>query len=129
MKDVKAPTSHSYREYLIESLKEAEEAAGYIGAILEEKDPEPALLRNAIRNVIEAKIRMNALSESAKEHHEKLDKMLTESGGSEIYSLVELLEALGFKLEITVAGIELPADSISTEMGESELLPEPANAS
>jgi DNA-binding phage protein len=129
MKDVKAPTSHSYREYLIESLKEAEEAAGYIGAILEEKDPEPALLRNAIRNVIEARIRMNALSESAKEHHEKLDKMLTESGGSEIYSLVELLEALGLKLEISVADIELPADSELTQIEESQLSPEPANVS
>ncbi|MEG4963892.1 transcriptional regulator [Microcoleus sp. K4-B3] len=129
MKNVKMPTSDSYREYLIESLKEPEEAAGFIGAILEEKDPEPALLRNAIRKVIEAKIRMNALSESAKEHHEKLDKMLTESGSLEIYSLVELLEALGFKLEITVADIELPADSESTEIGESELSPEPANAS
>jgi DNA-binding phage protein len=100
MKEMKMPTSDSYRESLIESLKDAEHAAGFIGAILEEKDPEPALLRNAIRKVIEAKIRMNALSDSAKEHHEKLDKMLTESGGSEIYSLVELLEALGFKLEI-----------------------------
>jgi hypothetical protein len=48
---------------------------------LEEKDPEPAFLRDAIRKVIEARIRMNALSESAKEHHEKLDKMLTESAG------------------------------------------------
>ena len=115
MKDVKAPTSHSYREYLIESLKEAEEAAGYIGAILEEKDPEPALLRNAIRNVIEARIRMNALSDSAKEVHEKLDRMLTESAGSEIYSFVELLEALGFKLEITIADIELSADAESTD--------------
>ncbi|MCC3510610.1 MAG: transcriptional regulator [Microcoleus sp. PH2017_17_BER_D_A] len=127
MKDVKAPTSDSYREYLIESLKEPEEAAAYIWAILEEKDPEPALLRNAIRKVIEARIRMNALSESAKEVHEKLDKMLTESGGSEIYSLVELLEALGFKLEITIANIELPAESESTTFVESELCPEPAN--
>jgi len=110
MKDVKAPTSDSYREYLIESLKDPEEAAGYIGAILEEKDPEPALLRKAIRKVIEARVRMNDISESAKEHHEKLDKMLTESGGAEIYTLVELLEALGFKLEITVADIELPAE-------------------
>ena len=123
MKDVKAPTSHSYREYLIESLKEAEEAAGYIGAILEEKDPEPALLRNAIRNVIEARIRMNALSDSAKEVHEKLDRMLTESGGSEIYSLVELLEALGFKLEITIADIdelsaECTADRLTIEIAE-----------
>jgi DNA-binding phage protein len=127
MKDVKAPTSHSYREYLIESLKDPEEAAGYIGAILEEKDPEPALLRNAIRKVIEARVRMNSLSESAKEHHEKLDQMLTESAGSEIYTLVELLEALGFKLEITVADMDLSSDSESTEIGELELSPEPAN--
>ena len=75
------PTSDSYREYLIESFKQPEEAGGFIGAILEEKDPEPALLRNAIRKVIEARIRMNAFSESSKEHHEKLDKMLTESAG------------------------------------------------
>jgi DNA-binding phage protein len=121
------PTSDSYRESLIEYLKDAEHAGDFIGAILAEKDPEPALLRNAIRKVIEAKIRMNALSESAKQHHEKLDKMLTESGGSEIYSLVELLEALGFQLEITVEDTELSADSESTEIGESELSPEPAN--
>jgi len=121
------PTSDSYRDSLIESLKDAEHAAGFIGAILAEKDPEPALLRNAIRKVIEARIKMNALSESAKEHHEKLDKMLTESAASEIYCLVALLEALGFKLEITVADTELSADSESTEIGESELSPEPAN--
>lgn len=124
---MKMPTSDSYRESLIESLKEPEEAGGFIGAILEEKDPEPALLRNAIRKVIEARIRMNALSESAKEHHEKLDKMLTESAGSEIYSLVALLEGLGFKLGITVENSELSADSESTEFGEAELSPEPAN--
>jgi len=127
MKEMKMPTSDSYYESLIESLKDAEHAAGFIGAILEEKDPEPALLRNAIRKVIEARVRMNALSESAKQHHEKLDKMLTESAGAEIYSLVELLEVLGFKLEITVADLELPAESESTEIGQLELSPEPAN--
>lgn len=127
MKNVKAPTNDSYRDYLIESLQDPEEAAGYIGAILEEKDPEPALLRNAIRKVIEARIRMNALSEFGKKNHEKLDKMLTKSGGSEIYSFVELLEALGFKLEITVADIELPADSGSQDFTRSNLSPSPAN--
>ncbi|MBW3586131.1 MAG: transcriptional regulator [Cyanobacteria bacterium 0813] len=124
---MKIPTIDSYREFLIESLKDAEHAGGFIGAILEEKDPEPALLRNAIRKVIEARIRMNTLSESAKEHHEKLDKMLTESAGWEIYSLVPLLEALGFKLEITVADTELSADSESTDLVKSELSPEPPN--
>jgi len=127
MKEMKMPTSDSYYESLIESLKDAEHAGGYIGAILEEKDPEPALLRNAIRKVIEAQIRMNVLSESAKEHHEKLDQMLTESGGSEIYTLVELLEALGFKLEVTVADIDWSAESESTTFVELELCPEPAN--
>ena len=78
---MKILTSDSYRESLIESLKDAEHAGDFIRASLEEKDPEPALIRNAIRKVIEARIRMNALSESAKEHHEKLDKMLTESAG------------------------------------------------
>jgi DNA-binding phage protein len=127
MKNVKMPTSDSYREYLIESLKEPEEAAGYIEAILEEKDPEPELLRNAIRKVIEAQIRMNALSESAKQYHEKLDKMLTASAGSEIYCFVELLELLGFKLGITVADSELRANSESMKIEESEQAREPAN--
>ncbi len=127
MKNVKMPTSDSYREYLIESLKEPEESAGYIEAILEEKDAEPELLRNAIRKVIEARRRMNALSDSAKQYHESLDKILTASSGSEIYCFVELLEALGFKLGITVADSEFGADSESTMIEESKLSPETAN--
>ena len=107
MNNVKISRSDSYREYLIESLKDSEESAGYLEAILEEKDAEPELLRNAIRKVIEARIRMNALSDSAKQYHERLDKMLTASSGSEIYCFVELLEALGFKLGITVEDSEL----------------------
>ncbi|WP_341739792.1 transcriptional regulator [Microcoleus sp. CAWBG640] len=110
MKQMTMPTSDSYYESLIESLKDAEHAGAFIGAILEEKDAEPELLRNAIRKVIEARIRMNALSDAAKQYHERLDKMLTVSSGSEIYCFVELLEALGFKLGITVEDSELPAE-------------------
>ncbi len=77
MKQLKRPNSDSYYESLIESLKDAEHAGDFIGAILEEKDAEPELLRNAIRKVIEARTRMNALSDSTKGHHERLDKMLT----------------------------------------------------
>ena len=47
--------------------------------------------------------------------------------GKEISSLVALLEALGFQLGITVEDSELSADSESTEIGEAELSPEPAN--
>lgn len=100
MKNVKMPTSDSYREFLIECLKEPEHAAGYIEAILEEKDPEPELLRNAFIKVVEAYTTSNKLSELAKQHHEKLDKILAQSGGSEIYTFVQLLDALGFRVAL-----------------------------
>lgn len=125
MKDVKAPTSRSYQEFLIESLRNAQEAAGYIEVTLTEASDEPKLLQMVLKDVVDSRLKFNNLSESAQLQWEKLDKMLTESAGSEIYSLVALLEALGFKLEITVAETELSADSESTDFGESELSPEP----
>jgi DNA-binding phage protein len=93
MKNVKMPTSDSYREFLIECLKDPEHAAGYIEAILEEKDPEPELLSNALRKVAEAYARSDKLPESAKQHHEKLDNILTQSGCTEIYTLCFLYGA------------------------------------
>jgi DNA-binding phage protein len=45
-------------------------------------------------------VRMNNLSEEAKRSYEKLDKTLLETGGAEIYGLVELLDALGFRIAI-----------------------------
>ena len=44
------PASRSFRDYLIESLQDSEDAAGYLTAILEEPDSEPELLA-AIDNV------------------------------------------------------------------------------
>ncbi len=41
MTQVKMPTSDRWQDALIESLKDPEYAAGFIEAILEEKDPEP----------------------------------------------------------------------------------------
>ncbi|WP_242057152.1 transcriptional regulator [Planktothrix sp. FACHB-1355] len=94
------PTSDSYREFLIECLKDPEHAAGYIEAILEEKDPEPELLRNAVRKVIESCAKSDRLSDSAKQLHEKLDKILTESNAAEIYTFIELMDKLGFRVAI-----------------------------
>ncbi len=102
MKNVKMPTSDSWLDSLIESLKDPEKAAGYIEAVLEleEEDPEPELLRAALKDVLDARRQMNNLSEEAKQSYEKLDKILLETGGTEIYSLVELLDALGFRIAI-----------------------------
>jgi DNA-binding phage protein len=102
MKEVKTPRSRSYREYLISSLKDTEHAAAYIGVMLEldEEGFEPELLRSALKEVVEACEQMNNLSEEAKLHHEKLDKILLETKAAELGSLIEFLDALGFRIAI-----------------------------
>jgi DNA-binding phage protein len=49
---------------------------------------------------MEAREPINNLSEEAKQSYGKLDKILSETGGTEIYTLVELLDALGFRIAI-----------------------------
>ena len=100
MKNVKMPTSDSWLDALIESLKDPEEAAAYIEAVLEEKEPEFELLKLSLKDVIDARVRMNALSDEAKLRYEKIDNILSKTGGFEIYGLVELLDALGFRIAI-----------------------------
>lgn len=102
MKEVKAPRSSSYHEYLISSLKDPQEAAGYLETFLEleEEESEPELLRSALKNVVDARLLSDNLSEEAKQHYEQLDKMLSESGGTEIYTLIEFLDALGYRIAL-----------------------------
>ncbi len=102
MKEVKRQTSRSYDEYFISALKNPERAAGYLEVMLEPDDPDTELLRAALKDVIDARIQMNNLSESAKLKWQQLDQMLAERGSDEIYTLVELLDALGFKIAVTV---------------------------
>ena len=110
MKNVKAPTSRSYQEFLIESLRNAQEAAGYIEMTLTEASDEPKLLQMVLKDVMDSRLKFHNLSESTQLQWEKLDKMLTASAGSEIYCFVELLEALGFKLGVSVEDSELRAE-------------------
>ena len=126
MNNVKAPTSRSYQELLIASLRNAQEAAGYIEVTLTEASDEPKLLQMVLKDVMDSRLKFHNLSESAQLQWEKLDKMLTASSGSEIYCFVELLEALGFKLGITVEDSELGGDSESM-IEESNLSRETAN--
>ncbi len=102
MKRVKMRTSDSYQEYLIESLQEPEEAAAYIEAILEAENPERELLSSALKDIIDARLRMNSLSEQAQITWEQLNKMLLESGGAEIYKLLALLDILGLRISVNI---------------------------
>lgn len=102
MKNVKIPTSRSYREFLIESLKNPERSAAYIeaGLELEEESPDPELLRAMLKDVIDARINTNNISDAAKQLYEKLDGILTESNAAEIYTFMELMDKLGFRVAI-----------------------------
>jgi DNA-binding phage protein len=104
MKNVKTPTSRSYREYLISSLKDPQEAAAYIGTFceLEEGNLEPKLLLSSLQDVIVARIEMGHPSEVAKQQYEKLEKLLLATKGAEIYTLIELLDALGFRMAVAL---------------------------
>ncbi len=88
----------SYHEDLIESLKDPEEAIGYLRAALEENDmPEVFLL--ALRNVAEAR-GMSQLAREAHLNRENLYKILSKRGNPELESLYAILDALGLKLSI-----------------------------
>ncbi len=120
MKEVKMPTSDSYYNYLIESLrKEPELAAAYITATLEEEDPEPELLKLALSHVAEALGEQNMTPEQAKLHLEKLDELLSKSGSEAIYNLGTWLNAFGLKLTVTVA--QKAENSNTDSVNNSEL--------
>lgn len=102
MKDVKTPTTINYRDYLIKSLQDPERAAGNIEVALELEEKDPELLRLTLKDVVDARLQMNDLSDIAKQHYAKLDQILSDTGGTEIYTLVSLLDALGLQLTVTV---------------------------
>ncbi|RUT03541.1 hypothetical protein DSM106972_051800 [Dulcicalothrix desertica PCC 7102] len=102
MEDLKAPASNSYRESLIYSLKDLEDAGDYIGVMLEldEDGYNPNILRSALEKVVEARKQLGDYSLLAQQHHKKLDKILAQTGGEEILTLIEFLDALGYRIAI-----------------------------
>lgn len=102
MKDSKLSTVRSYRESLINSLKNPEHAAGYIAMMLklDEEGYDNKMLIAALAEVVEARKRTDTFSDTAEKHYKKLDKILTESGGKEILKLIEFLDALGYQISL-----------------------------
>ncbi len=102
MSNVKIPTSTNYRDRLIELLQDPIEAAAYLEVTLERdlEDPIPDLLRSVLSNVVAAKERVGEISTTTQDLHNSLDRVLAESKGVEIYGLIDLLDALGFRLAV-----------------------------
>lgn len=90
----------TYREDLIESLKDPEEAVGYLKACLEERDM-PELFLAALRDVAEARgIGMSELARDTRLNREGLYRILSKEGNPELGSLTVILDALGLKLSV-----------------------------
>jgi probable addiction module antidote protein len=92
------PKSRSFQDQLIETLRDPEEAAAYLSAAFEEPDRELFLL--ALRNVADAQGGLSRLAEISGLNRENLYRMLSDRGNPEFYSLVTLLDALGFQLVV-----------------------------
>ena len=86
-------STEPYRESLLESLRNPDEAAEYLNACLEDEDARVFLL--GLRDVAEARGGIRALSSSAKLNRESLYRMLSKSGNPSLDSLAAVLNACG----------------------------------
>ena len=94
MQSVKVPTSRDYQEYLVNSLKDPERAAGYITAILEEPDPEPELLASALDDV--------AIALGGEGDRQWVKDFSASDKSQAVYELAAWLDSFGLNLTVTV---------------------------
>jgi probable addiction module antidote protein len=90
--------TESYKERLLESLKDAESAAHYLTACLEDEDPEVFLL--ALRDVAEARGGLRQLARRTGLNRENLYRMLSRSGNPALRSLAAVLASLGLRISV-----------------------------
>lgn len=94
--------SKSYEPELIEALKDPEEAAEYLSAALEDRDPRAFLL--ALRDVSEAFGGMAKVAKRTKLNRENLYRMFSRRGNPALSSLNKVLAAFGLRLAIEIKG-------------------------
>jgi probable addiction module antidote protein len=90
--------TESYRESLLESLRNPEEAAQYLNACLADEDSRVFLL--ALRDVADARGGLRALARDAHLNRESLYRMLSKSGNPSLVSLASVLDAVGLRLAV-----------------------------
>jgi len=91
--------SIEYQNYLIESLKDPEEAVGYLNAALEGGDISVFLL--ALQNVIQAHGGISKIANKAHKSRTSLYKALSKTGNPYLKSTTNLLSAINMKFNIT----------------------------
>ena len=95
-----APRNVSYQGYLLESLKDPEEAAAYVEAVLELGDSAALLL--ALRQVAKAH-GMAEVARRADVGEKSLFRALSENGNPTLDTINKVLHAVGLRLSVTPA--------------------------
>lgn len=97
--------SKNYQKWLIEKLRDHDEAVAYLNAALEESlkgDAESQhLFMTALRNVAEAQGGMGNLSKKTHLGRESLYKTLSKSGNPKWQTLLSLIIALGLNVRLS----------------------------
>jgi probable addiction module antidote protein len=97
--------SRKYQDFLIEHLKDHDEAVAYLNNALEESlkgdEESQHLFLVAFRNVVEAQGGMGALAKKAHVGRESLYKTLSEAGNPKWHTLVSLCVAMGLNLRLS----------------------------
>jgi DNA-binding phage protein len=94
---VKTTVSSSYHSYLIESLKDPQEAAAYLDAVLEDCNYDELCL--ALKNVAEARIPAERGSK-IDSRHEIFQNLLATQNQLDLAFLSQALRDLGLKLSV-----------------------------
>lgn len=87
----------SYREYLLDSLRDPQEAAGYLNAVLAEGDA--AAFTLALRDVAEAH-GLDELAAKPPLKRQRLTRDLSARGNPKLAQVAALLDALGMQLMV-----------------------------
>lgn len=97
--------NRNYQDWLLEKLKDHEEAVAYLNTALEESlkgdEESQHLFLIALRNVAEAQGGMGKLAKRANVGRESLYKALSEKGNPKWHTLVSLVIALGLNLRLS----------------------------
>lgn len=97
--------SKKYQDFLIEQLKDHDEAVAYLNAALEESlkgdEESQQVFLIALRNVAEAQGGVGALAKKAHVGRESLYKTLSRTGNPKWHTLVSLCVAMGLNLRLS----------------------------
>jgi len=88
----------NYDEYHLEWLKDPENAAAFLNAVIEDDDKDAFLL--ALRDVAQAQGGMTAIAEKTHVSRSSLYKTLSKRGNPEFNSISKLLHSMGLRLTV-----------------------------